>query len=521
MTRAVSSTGLFRGALEGPHPLRGLDSRARERLRAKKRGVFGFERGLLVVTFAAFFVAVVMVQAYTGEEPSTRLLAMLAIYLLLLALPFLVVDQEYSWLHPVVFASVIAFITLIRHFPAYAWGLDSHQVLGQDHAQLQSLLAFELFLTALGLLSYYVAFALSRASYVPKWRFSQPRLIRSKVIATVLCATAVTTFYVWERGGLAAHFLNWQFGRHEELSGTFYFIMVASVGLEASLIWWALDEKASRSVLFWACAVVSLGVSFVLNGSRANLIHTPVLVIMIQALRRKKLPYGRMFVAGTIVLIAIADLGEFRRALWEGEVRSGSTTVSPPVESMLNAWQEITDRATTSSGSLPVFSEVPDRIDYLYGTSYLAVLALPVPRSWWDHKPRMIGGEVGELFFRVSSGVPITPVAEAYWNFGVGGVLLVFAVFGVFHRWLLQFYDRFHSEPAVMLIYAITLMQLTPSSPGVVDCLMRLIPIVALLWVFGAVSTYRRPAHILTSAHSRLGFHPDRVPAHVTSDESF
>ena len=52
----------------------------------------GFERGTLVTAFGVFFIAVVMVGAYTGAEASPSFLAVLAFYLLLLALPCLLIN---------------------------------------------------------------------------------------------------------------------------------------------------------------------------------------------------------------------------------------------------------------------------------------------------------------------------------------------------------------------------------------------------------------------------------------------
>lgn len=477
---------------------------SREGRHALSRAGMSLERLLLFSAFPTFFILVLVVATSTGESSSNVVLTSLAAYLLLLSLPLLWLPSNHSWTHPLIFTSMLALLTAVKRFPAYTWGLSEHQVLGYDKAELEWLLGFELFLTCLGLVAYYSLFAISRPAYVPRLRLQAPRALRSKVLLIVVACAGLASWHVWRQGGLSAHFATWEFGRHTELQGMYYFITAASLGLHASLLWWALDDNAPRSPLFWTCAAVSLFVSFVLTGSRSNLLYTCVIALIFNGLQRKKLPYARLLFAAALIVVVIGELGEFRRgALWSGDVRSESSAPARALESIASGWQEIADRSTTASGSLPVFAEVPDRVGYLYGKSYLAVLALPIPRALWAEKPGMIGGEAGRLFLGLSAGLPVGPVAEAYWNFGVVGVLLAYGLFGVFHRWLLNFYDHFSSEPPVKLMYAIVLMLFTPSSVGLVDCLLWLVPLVVLLWLFGAIS-FRRP-HTPQLRQSRQG----------------
>jgi hypothetical protein len=416
----------------------------------------------------------------------------LALNLLLLGVPFVVVNPNYDCFHPLLFSSIMGFVGLLRRFAAYAWGLESHLVLGYDKNGFASLLAFELFLTAAGMVAYYLFFWLWRPSYKPSLNFTEPRRLRTKVLATVVIATAIAAIYIQQRGGLAAQLLSWQFGRHDELSGTFYLVVLVSLGLEACLLWWTMDTRAGRSLVFWACAITSVIVAFLMTGSRSTLIYTAIVALMVHMLRRRKIPFvGGLVVAG-VVLVFLAELGDFRRTLWEGEIRPQVTTMQP-LEAIRSGLEELAERSTTTSGSLPVLAEVPDRTEYLYGSSYLAILTLPIPRALWPEKPTMIGGQAGEVFFGMRAGVPIGPVAEAYWNFGTFGVIAVFALLGVFHKWLLSVYAAYRGERLMMLIYAITLLFLVPSSPGVVDYLLRLVPLLSLSWLFGIIRITAAP----------------------------
>jgi hypothetical protein len=95
---------------------------------------------------------------------------------------------------------------------------------------------------------------------------------------------------------------------------------------------------------------------------------------------------------------------------------------------------------------------------------------------------------VGETFFNSPSGTPPGPIGEAYWNFHIPGVIIVFFVFGIFHRWLAQCFVTYHSYPAAILIYLTILFTLDPSTPATVVCLMLLVPLLILLRLVGALS---------------------------------
>jgi hypothetical protein len=115
-------------------------------------------------------------------------------------------------------------------------------------------------------------------------------------------------------------------------------------------------------------------------------------------------------------------------------------------------------------------------------------LTLPIPRAVWPDKPGQIGGLVGETFFKSPSGTPPGPIGEAFWNFHIPGVLVVFFVFGVFHRWLAQSFIEYKQYPAAILIYLTILFTLDPSTPALIVCLMLLVPLLILLRLIGALS---------------------------------
>lgn len=89
---------------------------------------------------------------------------------------------------------------------------------------------------------------------------------------------------------------------------------------------------------------------------------------------------------------------------------------------------------------------VPDRLDYQLGKTYLVQVANPIPRALWPSKPVGDAGlllaaargavdpETGEPTMTISPGL----LGEMYWNFGLVGVAGLSALWG----WLARCWDR-------------------------------------------------------------------------------
>lgn len=105
-------------------------------------------------------------------------------------------------------------------------------------------------------------------------------------------------------------------------------------------------------------------------------------------------------------------------------------------------------------------SNVPDKIPYQYGKTYLAQVVNPIPRFAWTSKPRQDAGlQLAALQGQMNKGEPKLTVApgligEMYWNFGWPGIVII--SFGI--GWLTCRWDQFGFQNAdsmpLFLIYA-------------------------------------------------------------------
>ncbi len=422
----------------------------------------------------------------------------LVINLLLLILPLVFYQSSYGWFHPLIFRIFLTTIIHLRRTPLYIYGLQWHvALLGWDWAQLNSLVTLELGLRALGTIAIYIGFFLSPNFSIPKLTFRRSQNLEKKILLVVGFAVTVFLVYIQLRGGLTSHILSWARGRRSEFTGDAYWFFLIQLGLTACLCWLALDRKAPLRPNFWICSAISLIISFLSTGSRGTLVYFIAMGVTVSLLREQKISFTKPLMAIIVGLMLLGLLGNFRTSTFTGEVNWDVLTGSSAVEesSLSRGVEEVTARSGIGSAVFPVLAKVPDQVEFLKGDSYLAVLTLPIPRALWADKPGLIGGRSGATFFGSRAGIPPGAVGEAYWNFGVPGVLVHFLVIGMFYRWIARIFCQYPQEPSIVILYIITLFPMVePSSSDFVSWLTSIGFTSLFLWMIGVFQPSKSPS---------------------------
>lgn len=134
------------------------------------------------------------------------------------------------------------------------------------------------------------------------------------------------------------------------------------------------------------------------------------------------------------------------------------------------------------SGATAIMARVPREIDHLYGLTYVSAIAFFIPRVIWREKPRGAGAYVAGILYQNKSlgemrayrgtGYPAGGVGEAYWNFGLPGVVVVYLLFGCFHKWLaLRLASKVYDPRFVTLYLLCVILLKDVSSIAIVDVL--------------------------------------------------
>lgn len=446
-------------------------------------------RAVILGAFALYFVVAAIMRRYDPTPTEDWILACLALYLALLVAPLFLLRSSLGWFHPLVFTSVFALIGLLRRVGLYTWGLDWHVAVPASPDELSELIELQLLLFSLALFAYYSGFFVGPRLPVPGLRFGPPRALVPRLLVVWVIGLVAFLAFIGAQGGLDAHIEGWGTGRAEGLAGKHYFIAVANVGIPACLVWLAYRPDATRSPWFVAAAAVALTLAFLASGSRSSLFYPVAVGFIVWMLRHRRIPYLRVLAGAVVVIYGITVLGDFRRSTWQGPADWGAATEGPFVETVVEgASGELVRRGTTDDGGLAILARVPDDVPLLYGESYLAVFTLPVPKALWPNKPRMIDGRVGLTFFGMPAGVPPGAVGEAFWNFHLAGVVVVFFLYGVFHQWLARAFRRNAAAPGAAMIYASCLFLFRdPTGPQFVIWTISLVPTIAILVWIGAL----------------------------------
>jgi len=449
-------------------------------------GVRYFCLGALAIYTA---VCVVGSLLYASENPATPLLALSdLIYLGVFAVPLLVFDRERDgWFHPMVFATVYAMVRqLPRRIDTFIHGLSAHTVLSGNEEHLTRLVAYENFLNALALACTFFGFYLIRSTWLPDIPLQPPRRLWPVIWGSAIISFVALILLVGLSGDFTQHILNLSLNqsavvRDKEIDGTGQLVLPAQWFAWSLVMFLAYRPRVLRNPAFWAVSLVALAMVYLAAGKRSILIAPVGTAAVVWMLTNRRVPIVRMVLLLVGVFVTFSVLLLVRAAI-SGGAKNLDEVGARVSENLETAFTSQLDEVGTRGGSYssvyPILEQVPSDSPLLWGETYLTILTRPIPRVLWPSKPRGTDFRAGVTFFNAVWGVPPGPVAEAYWNFHIPGVIGVFFLWGVFNRWIYNVFLAYHEHGLVVFFYAFTLLVLTPTENTITGWMMTLIPTV-------------------------------------------
>ena len=303
----------------------------------------------------------------------------------------------------------------------------------------QDLLTTASLLTLVGCVCFDLAYhlRLRKRGREPQLRF---RTLRSMDVLRIfsVAAVAAALVYIIQAGGLSVFFLSRQEAGHalDEISPDSGHALRAiissagSVGCLTALIFylhvWRTRDRALAAVdgLLMAALVV---MNIVVNNPISNSRYWTLAVLfglLLPLIRGRKGLFNAAVVGGVIASIVIFPLSDItRRAAGQGmPVSSESVWIIIATKDYDQFTMFANTLAYTANHGLS------------WGMQALGPLLFWVPRVVWADKPLDTGVEVGQWMNSINLNLSAPLWAEAWINFGLPGLILVFAALGLLAR---------------------------------------------------------------------------------------
>jgi len=414
---------------------------------------------------------------------------------LLIILPFFVRKfggYPIGWLHPLVFPTLLSLaIGLVRSpisiiFPFVVWAQPTHDnfyqplLVGWSDLQLSALHLKGEFLNFLSVLSLYAGFLLLKFK-VPRIKLYSPRNLK---LSCYIIFGIISSLCIWllaSKGGIVNHISSFGLGREFALENVGHIAGIIRFAPLMFGFWYLFEPRIIRNPFFLALLLVSLVMQFIVTGSRSSTMYPLMFILAIWVFHNRKIPTTRVVLLGFVGFLAIGVLGQIRQSS-QGQVQQAdfSSLTEFNLQSAISATvNDLRSRAEISS-YLSTIAKVPEPVNLLWGETYVGAFAFFIPSVIWEDKPRGIGAYTGAMIWldynlvqaRNYKGAPRPPgaVAEAYWNFHIPGIILVFFLFGAYKQWLLRILFRYEAATPIMCFYLYTVFYLTsPVSPLLVN----------------------------------------------------
>ncbi|MFO0615057.1 MAG: O-antigen polymerase [Polyangiaceae bacterium] len=239
-----------------------------------------------------------------------------------------------------------------------------------------------------------------------------------------------------------------------------------------------LDRSVdARSRRRWIVALLFLTGTIALLaariGQRGNAIILLICLAGIVHYVWRRIPTPVIVAAAFIAIVVTNFLGDARTGADTDDIRP-ATTMSQPMQVLAKLEQDRVHLAATGCAMY----YFPERVDYLKGSSYLAIVLAPIPRAIWPAKNQLFPwSENAIVWILIQQPLPMPFPFVLYANFGWIGMFVGMALWGVFHKTLFKWVHQSGYAPATVVIYASALVTFTPTTSGVAWLLGAGIPL--------------------------------------------
>jgi hypothetical protein len=223
--------------------------------------------------------------------------------------------------------------------------------------------------------------------------------------------------------------------------------------------------------------------------TRADVVYLVIGAVIIEYCLNRRGINGRALIGSVLIaVIAAAAMSSLR------SVSDGTNGVQINRDTLVDTFvltRTFADIPTSGN----IINAVPTRLPYANGSTITAWFIAPIPRSVWPQKPLISSGPIlgAVIYGNKHSGVPPGAIAESYWNFGVGGVLILPFLCGFAMRRINGIWAPWATtSPSAAIVMAVVAVRpgidvMTNSVGfGPFQLIQSLVLLAPVLWIVGA-----------------------------------
>jgi len=342
------------------------------------------------------------------------------------------------------------------------------------------------------LLSYRLSIGRSMAPYCQRiiWQPSRLHIKRATMacIFGFLFGTAFFVYVIHQVGGVRYIWSNMGEVYGKVFTKSMYPILLGHGFIEASLFLHFGIAIHRRKMSGYSLFLIQLFLTFLLQsmfGGRGIFIQNIFVLSFLYHVFVRRTNFLKLVSVFLLMFLFLLGYGHLRSSL-SGEVQPINFSLVKFIYGFL---------VGTNDGMGPVLtfvSDMPKKLDFLYGKSFVQLLWQFIPRSIWNDKPGLFAGVImKDAFFpglwELGYSKPPTLIGELYANFHVFGIIGGMAVFGYLSG---KLYLKALRECNItwMTVYAISLFYMLAEIRG--DFVTASSSYLVMVFPFYAMSKY-------------------------------
>jgi oligosaccharide repeat unit polymerase len=423
------------------------------------------------------FIGVATILLVYSSYPVSNLLILACLFAMIFGVVLATYGNTLGFAHPVIiFAIGFTQYYLLGPITQVLFGDNIHletQVFGQLSPKDDSVLAYTIWASLLGLVSFFVGYFSNAWKLFGHWKIFHIGRRWSERSAVLVAVASLGIFIV----GVGIFFAVVGFFTYLDTPRSLRYFLYAQAPGAGFLIDFSGTALILLSVVVMeryrgdaskALAIISmlflpyaLFHQTVFSGSRIQIVRVVAILLIYWHLRIHTIAGRRLVLWGLGLTLLIVALGFARAGLGVEDFE-----LLEEVQRNIDSWDALLtvliyamDFPTTYDIFLMMTNHLPD-FDPGYGVTYAKLFLSVIPRDFWPDKPENITWVATQIFRPELQelGVSYNPsiLGEMYYNFGMAGIIVGCPLFGIACR-LLYYYLRnnIHHAAAVVIYSAL------------------------------------------------------------------